>query len=188
MPGPQVWNPTHYPIWPRNTSPIEDLSLWPQFHQSFHILNYLEAASLKDHWNSLLKMLLMGQVRPHTLRGWGYYSSQCIKYIKSKSFIRCSSPDNGCISLLLIYSIHMYDQAGLPRWLSGKESTCQCRRLRRQGFNPWIGKIPWKGEMATHSSILAWTIPWTEEPGGHSPWPRKESRYNWVTNTFTFIR
>ena len=25
---------------------------------------------------------------------------------------------------------------------------------------------PWKKEMATHSSILAWRIPWTEEPGG----------------------
>ena len=31
-------------------------------------------------------------------------------------------------------------------------------------------------EMATHSSILALKIPWTEEPGGlHSPWGRKES-------------
>ena len=26
-----------------------------------------------------------------------------------------------------------------------------------------------------HSSILAWRIPWTEEPGGHSPWGLKES-------------
>ena len=31
-------------------------------------------------------------------------------------------------------------------------------------------------KMATHSSILAWRIPWTEEPGGlYSPWGRKES-------------
>ena len=28
---------------------------------------------------------------------------------------------------------------GLPRWLSGRESACQCRR---QGFNPRVGKIP----------------------------------------------
>ena len=28
--------------------------------------------------------------------------------------------------------------------------------------------------MAPHSSILAWRIPWTEEPGGYSPWGRKE--------------
>ena len=30
-------------------------------------------------------------------------------------------------------------------------------------------------EMSTHSSILAWKIPWMEEPGGLSPWGRKES-------------
>ena len=29
--------------------------------------------------------------------------------------------------------------------------------------------------MATHSSIFAWRIPWTEEPVGYSPWGRKES-------------
>ena len=29
--------------------------------------------------------------------------------------------------------------------------------------------------MAAHSSILAWRIPWTEEPGGYSPWGHKES-------------
>ena len=28
--------------------------------------------------------------------------------------------------------------------------------------------------MATHSSILAWRIPWTEEPGSYSPWGGKE--------------
>ena len=30
-------------------------------------------------------------------------------------------------------------------------------------------------EMATHSSFLAWKIPWTEEPGKQSPWDCKES-------------
>ena len=29
--------------------------------------------------------------------------------------------------------------------------------------------------MATPSNILAWRIPWTEEPAGYSPWGRKES-------------
>ena len=28
-----------------------------------------------------------------------------------------------------------------------------------------VGKIPLEKEMATHSSILTWRIPWTEEPG-----------------------
>ena len=47
-------------------------------------------------------------------------------------------------------------------WLSGKKSACQSRRHR---FIPWVGKISWK-EMVTHSSILAWEIPQTEEPRG----------------------
>ena len=35
--------------------------------------------------------------------------------------------------------------------------------------------------MATHSSVFAWRIPWTEEP---QPWGRKESD---MTNTFSFF-
>ena len=38
------------------------------------------------------------------------------------------------------------------------ESTC--RRHRRQGFDFWVGKIPLEEKMATHSSLLAWKIPW----------------------------
>ena len=34
---------------------------------------------------------------------------------------------------------------------------------------------PLEKAMATHSSILAWEIPWTEEPGGLHPWGHKES-------------
>ena len=34
---------------------------------------------------------------------------------------------------------------------------------------------PLEKAVATHSSILAWEIPWTEEPGGLHPWDHKES-------------
>ena len=36
---------------------------------------------------------------------------------------------------------------------------------KRYTFDPLVGKILEEG-MATHFSILAWGIPWTEEPGG----------------------
>ena len=43
----------------------------------------------------------------------------------------------------------------------------QCGRLKRCRFSPLVGKIPWRREgIATYSSVLAWRIPWTEEPGG----------------------
>ena len=37
--------------------------------------------------------------------------------------------------------------------------------------------------MATHSSILAWRIPWTEEPGGVQSMELQRVGHNWVTNT-----
>ena len=52
-----------------------------------------------------------------------------------------------------------------PGGASGKQSACQCRRYKRPGFNPWVGKTLEEG-MATKSSILAWKIPWTGESGG----------------------
>ena len=36
--------------------------------------------------------------------------------------------------------------------------------MRRPGFDLWVRKIPWRRK-ATHSSILAWRIPQTEQPG-----------------------
>ena len=55
---------------------------------------------------------------------------------------------------------------GFPGGASGKEPACKCRRHKRHRFDPWVGKIPLEEGMATHSSILAWRIPLTEEPGG----------------------
>ena len=54
-----------------------------------------------------------------------------------------------------------------PGSSDGKESACNARRLI-----PGSGD-PLEKEMATQSSIRAWKIPQTEEPG--SPWGRKES-------------
>ena len=58
-------------------------------------------------------------------------------------------------------------EKGFPGGASGKEPACQCR------FD--VGSIPGREDpleegMATHSSILAWEISWTEQPGGLSTW------------------
>ena len=70
---------------------------------------------------------------------------------------------------ILLIKIHfnVTKAYGFPGGTRGKEPACQCRRHKRHGFNPWVGKKDLlEEEMATHSSILAWRIPWTEEPGG----------------------
>ena len=68
-------------------------------------------------------------------------------------------------------------QVVLPWWLSGKAPSCQCRRCR---FDPWPERIPEK-KMTTHSSILAWEIPWTEEPAGLQFMGSQKVRHNWTT-------
>ena len=38
--------------------------------------------------------------------------------------------------------------------------------IRDSCIDPWVWEDPLEEDMTTHSSILAWRIPWTEEPGG----------------------
>ena len=45
---------------------------------------------------------------------------------------------------------------------------------------------PLEKVMATHSSIPAWKIPWTEEPGGLQSMGSQRVGHDWKTNTFTF--
>ena len=94
---------------------------------------------------------------------------------------------------------------GLPRWHSGNESICQCRRPKRHGFDIWIRRISWirkrqptsiflpgkylgqedplEKVMASHSNILAQKIPWAEEPGGLQSMGLQRVRHDWVTKT-----
>ena len=59
-----------------------------------------------------------------------------------------------------------------------------CLQCRRPGFNPGQ-EDPLEKGMATHSSILAWKLPWTEDKRslvGYSPWGHKESdTTEWLT-------
>ena len=68
---------------------------------------------------------------------------------------------------------------GLPGGTSGKEPTWWCRRHKGGGFSPWVGKIPLEEGMAIQSSVLAWRIPWTEEPGRLQSMGSQRVRHNW---------
>ena len=46
---------------------------------------------------------------------------------------------------------------------------------KRHEFDPWVSKIPSRRKWQnSHSNILAWEVPWREEPGSYSPWGLKE--------------
>ena len=49
---------------------------------------------------------------------------------------------------------------------SDKEPPCQCRRHKRQGFDPWVGKIPWKKAWQLTPVFSPGESPRTEDLGG----------------------
>ena len=71
---------------------------------------------------------------------------------------------------------------GLPWWLRGKECACNAGDV---GSIPGSGRSPGAG-LTTYSNILAWRIPWTEEPGGLQSMGSQRVRHNWAINAFTF--
>ena len=71
-----------------------------------------------------------------------------------------------CVCVCVCACVCVYVCVGFPGGTSDKEPACQCERRERCRFDPWVGEIPWKKEMATHSRILADRIAWTKKPGG----------------------
>ena len=61
---------------------------------------------------------------------------------------------------------------GPSRWLSGKESTCQCRRHR---FDPWVRKIPCRRKWQAIPAFLPWESPGQRSLVGYCLWGHKES-------------
>ena len=74
---------------------------------------------------------------------------------------------------------------GLPRWLSGKESTCQCRR---HGFSPWVGKIPWRRKWQLTAVFLPGESHGQRSLVGYSPWSRTESDRTERTHVIHYCR
>ena len=62
------------------------------------------------------------------------------------------------------------------------ENLPEMQKTQVQSLGP---EDPLVEEMATHSSILAWNISWTEEPGGQQSMGSQRVRYDWAINTTT---
>ena len=75
----------------------------------------------------------------------------------------------------------------LNLWASGKEPTCQCRRPKRHGLNPWVGKIPWSWKWQPTPVFLPGKLHGQRSLAGYSPCGCKgsdtaglsERKYSW---------
>ena len=57
---------------------------------------------------------------------------------------------------------------------SGKEPACQCRRFKRHGFDPWVGKISWRRAWQPTPAFLPGKFHGQGSLAGYSPWGCKE--------------
>ena len=76
--------------------------------------------------------------------------------------------DSPCFPIILCH-INLWFAGGS----SGKEPTFQGRRHKRRGFDPWVGKIPWRRAWQSTPVFLLGDSPWTEEPGSCGCWGHK---------------
>ena len=53
----------------------------------------------------------------------------------------------------------------IPGWFLRQVALVQCRRPKRPGFHPWVGKIPWRRKRQPAPVFLPGESSWTEEPG-----------------------
>ena len=74
--------------------------------------------------------------------------------------------------------------SGLPWWLSGKESPCQCRTCR---FDLWVGTIPWRRKWQ-HTPVLLPGKFLGQRSLGYSPWGHKASDITDHARTCTYIK
>ena len=87
----------------------------------------------------------------------------CSHHLSSPGSRACHPPEQG-YEFSIDICIRLPLGNGLPPWLIDKEPTCNAGAGDQSSIPSWADLL--EEGMATHSSILAWRIPWTEEPGG----------------------
>ena len=76
---------------------------------------------------------------------------------------------------MVLINLFEGQQMGIPSDASDKEPTCQCRRHKRRGFDPWLGKIPWRRARQPTPVFLSRESHGQRSLAGCSPWGHKES-------------
>ena len=180
-------------FWPRGTSghilPDQGLHLhllhWKVMVQK--VINHrttreVQELSLPGSWDSA-KPRWLGLISLYSWAGWAQWfiagSSEARRQLPrlwSKALPTCfpdgllgTHPPKSCLRP----TIHPWSPLPWPRlpwWLSGRESTCQCRRC---GFNPGIRKIPWRRKWQAIPVLLPGESHAQRSLAGYNPWDHK---------------
>ena len=93
-----------------------------------------------------------------------------------------------CSSFNYSYHVHYIANA----YISYRASLLAQRIKRLPAMQEtWVRSLGWEDplekEMATHSNILAWRIPWTEEPDGLQSMGSQRVGHDWASSHLTYI-
>ena len=84
---------------------------------------------------------------------------------------------------LLFRRVLSSESLGFPGGSDGKD----CPQCRRPGFDPWVGKIPWRSEWEPTPVFLSGESLWTEDPGGLQSMGLQRVRHNWATKLISSV-
>ena len=121
----------------------------------------------KSHgWRSLVGCRLWGRTESDTTEQLHFHFSLSSTGEGNGNPLQCScleNPRDGGAWWAAVYGVAqsrtrlkwLSSSKMFPRWCSGKESACQCRRHKRQRFDPWVRKTPWmrNGKLLQYSCL-----------------------------------
>ena len=109
---------------------------------------------------------------------WGHLIHKCVKKIKKTQEVRTCN-----------YRYRSLDREGFPGGTAVKESTCQFRRCKRHGYNPWVRNICWRRKWQPTPVFLPENSLGQRSPEGYIPWGGKTSAMTKRRQlTLSFIR
>ena len=137
---------------------------WDYFFFSSHHAT-CEICFLTRHWTQATEVKMLNPNNQTTRELPGDYNF-FFKWEKAQIYMANNN-------YLQLYEVLKHSE-GLPRWLSSKESACKCKRYRRCGFDPQVGKIPWRRKWQPTPVFFPGKSHGQRSLTGYSPWGRRE--------------
>ena len=112
---------------------------------------------------------------------WEFLMSTCWRTLLESELFQVTRPTRLTLTYVIVIVTHRTRNKegvksmvcnALPRWLSGKESTCQCTR---SGFSLWVRKIPWRRKWHPTPVFLPGKSHGQRSLVGYNSWGREES-------------
>ena len=154
-------NLTDLTRWHRGLASVT-VSIVKNHSLSFHSIHVIAWSKIAWSKISCATKMLWFEVKYWNILFWGNYSGFSPSFSNKSTFFYTYIETIHTINFIHFKYIvpwvwaHVYNCVGFPDSDRGKEPTCQPRRRTRCGFDPWVGKIPWRRAWQPTLEFLPW--------------------------------